>query len=121
MSSLLISFSDPAPVGTTDRPAPERAIGPAPLRTTAERYAAENGALSIGDWECEPGAWKIAFHAHRHEFFQILEGQVQLIAEDGSRRHFGPGDAGIIPAGFRGEFHVLEKVRKRYVMFDAPG
>lgn len=121
MAIALIDFADPAPAATTDRPAPERAIGPAPLRTTVERYSADAGALSMGEWECEPGAWKIAFHAGRHEFFQVLSGRLQLIAEDGSARTFGPGDACIIPAGFRGEFHVLERVRKRYVMLDSKG
>ncbi len=114
----LIAFADPAPAAQADRPAPERAIGPPPLRLTAERYCGEDGALSIGDWECEPGAWKIAFHAHRHEFFQIIEGVLEIVGEDGSRRRFAPGDACVIPAGFRGEFQVLERVRKRYVMFD---
>ena len=30
----------------------------------------------------------------------------------------GPGEAGIIPAGFIGTFEVIERVRKRYVMLD---
>lgn len=114
----LIAFSDLAPSAVADRPAAERAIGPAPLRLTTERYAGEDGALSMGDWECEPGAWSIAFHPHRHEFFQILEGCLEIAGEDGVARRFGPGDACVIPAGFRGEFRVLERVRKRYVMFD---
>lgn len=119
MSIALIDFAAPAPSATSDRPSPERTIGPAPLRTTCERYAAENGAISMGEWECEAGAWKIAFHANRHEFFHVLAGRLRLVAEDGESKSFGPGDACVIPAGFRGEFHVLEKVRKRYVMFDA--
>ena len=36
----------------------------------------------------------------------------------GNAREFGPGDAGIIPAGFIGTFEVIERVRKRYVMLD---
>lgn len=116
----LINFADPAPAATADRPSPERAIGTAPLRLTAERYVADDGAISMGDWECEPGAWKIAFHADRHEFFQVLEGRLQIVSENGETRTFGPGDACIIPAGFRGEFHVLERVKKRYVMIDRP-
>lgn len=117
--SRLISFTDPLPLPQEDRPPPERALGAAPLRTTWERYAAPADALSIGEWSCTPGAWKIAFHEHRHEFFQVLEGRLRIreeSGEEGTAREFGPGDAGIIPAGFRGVFEVLETVRKRYVM-----
>jgi len=74
----------------------------------------------MGVWACEPGAWKIAFHAHRHEFFQVLEGRLQLIADGGEVREYGPGDAAIIPAGFSGVFKVIEAVKKRYVMVDQP-
>jgi len=63
----VIHFADPAPAPVEDRPAASRAIGVPPLRLTAERYAAEEGALSMGDWECEPGAWRIAFHTGRHD------------------------------------------------------
>ena len=117
----LIHFSDPAPASVSDRPAPGRAIGPPPLRTTWEFYAAPGDALSIGEWACEPGRWAIAFHPHRHEFFHVLEGRLRIHDEAGGVREFGPGEACVIPAGFRGSFEVLEPVRKRYVMIDAPG
>ena len=106
-----------APVA--DFPAPERVIGKVPQRLTRECYAAEEGVLSMGEWECEPGAWKISFHRRRHEFFQVLRGRLQIISESGEVSDFRAGDAGVIPAGFRGEFHVLDYVHKRYVMFDA--
>lgn len=114
----LIAFADPAPAAAEDRPAADRAIGPAPLRLTAERYVAEDGAVSIGDWACEPGAWRIRFHPGRHEFFQVLEGRLRISDEAGNAREFGPGDACVIPAGFSGTFEVLEAVKKRYVMLD---
>ena len=34
-----------------------------------------------GEWACEPGSWKIAFHAHRHEFFQVLAGHLRVVDE----------------------------------------
>lgn len=116
--SALIAFTDPAPAAVEDRPAAGRAIGQAPRRLTAERYAAEDGALSIGDWACEPGAWRIRFHPGRHEFFHVLEGRIRITDEAGTAREFGPGDACVIPAGFAGVFEVLEAVKKRYVMLD---
>jgi len=114
----VIHFADPAPAAVEDHPAVERAIGAPPRRLTAERYAADNGALSIGDWHCEPGAWRIAFHPGRHEFFQVISGRLRIVDTKGVVREFGPGDAGIIPAGFTGTFEVLERVSKRYVMLD---
>jgi uncharacterized cupin superfamily protein len=120
MTPALVDFSDPLPTPTTDRPTPERAIGKPPLRTTWEAYTNADKGLSIGEWACEPGIWKIAFHAQRHEFFHILEGRLRIVADTGEVRDFGPGDACVIPAGFIGRFEVLETVRKRYVMIDAP-
>lgn len=119
MTPPLVHFADPLPPPATDRPAPERAIGPPPLRTTWEAYATAEG-LSVGEWACAPGAWRIAFHERRHEFFHVLEGRLRIVDAAGHAREFGPGDAGVIPAGFRGRFEVLEAVRKRYVMIDPP-
>lgn len=119
MPAAIIHFADPLPAPSTDRPPPERAIGEPPLRTTWERYAADSEGLSIGEWAATPGRWKIAFHAHRHEFFHVLAGRLRIVDEAENAREFGAGDAGIIPAGFRGRFEVLEAVRKRYVMIDA--
>jgi len=117
----LIHFSDPAPAPVEDRPAPERSIGTPPRRLSAERYSADDGALSMGDWACEPGAWRIAFHPARHEFFQVIRGRLRIVDAVGQAREFGPGDSGIIPAGFVGTFEVLEAVTKRYVMLDRQG
>jgi uncharacterized cupin superfamily protein len=85
-----------------------------------ERYAARQGEISIGDWACEPGAWRIRFHPGRHEFFQVLTGRIRITETGGPAREIGPGEACVIPAGFEGVFEVLEPVTKRYVMIDAP-
>lgn len=106
---------------TIDCPSADRSLGIPPQRTTWEAYSGEKEALSIGEWECEPGAWRITFHAHRHEFFHVLSGRLRLIDTAGLATDFGPGEAGVIPAGFTGVFEVVEAVRKRYVMFDKPG
>jgi len=116
----VIDFADPLPTPVEDRPAAERAIGAPPLRRTWEVHADAAAGLSIGEWACAPGAWRIAFHPGRHEFFQVLSGRLRIVDETGDGREFGPGDAGIIPAGFRGRFEVLEAVRKRYAMVDRP-
>lgn len=103
-------------VGLADRPDPQRLVAGNPLRHTWSGFEAGNGQLAAGIWACEPGAWRIAFAADKHEFFAIISGRVRLTDEHGHAETFGPGEAAVIPAGFRGEFRVLEAVRKYYVI-----
>lgn len=119
--SRLVPF-DGLPEAVLDRPAAERCLGTPPLRSTRSLYqgAVTGGAgMDCGVWACEPGAWRIAFHEGRHEFFHVIEGRLRIHDEvSGEAKEFGPGDACVIPAGFRGVFEVLEAVRKHYVMVD---
>ena len=110
------SFADPAPNPEVDYPKPERLIAGNPKRTTWNRY--EDRGVFMGEWACEVGHWKIAFGPHKHEFFHVLSGRCRIADADGHAREYGPGDAGVIPAGFAGSFEVLEAVRKRYVIVD---
>ena len=105
-----------APV-EVDYPRPDRLLSEHnPRRETCNFYAA--GGVSAGIWSCEPGRWRIAFAGHKHEYFHVLEGRLAIEDEQGLRREFGPGEAGLIPAGFRGVFQVLEPVRKHYVVIE---
>jgi uncharacterized protein len=113
----LIHFSDPLPSASEDYPAAERSIGVPPLRTTYERYLTPDG-ISMGEWKCQPGAWRIRFHENRHEFFHVLSGRIRITDQNNNSRDIHPGEACIIPAGFVGIFEVLESVHKRYVMID---
>jgi uncharacterized cupin superfamily protein len=118
MTIPLIDFAGPFDAPVQDRPAAERCPGPPPLRSTWSRYQAEDAGLDCGVWASEPGAWRIAFHAGRHEYFYVLSGRIRITADDGAAREFGPGEACVIPAGFAGVFEVLEPTRKHYVMID---
>ncbi len=75
--------------------------------------------ISAGVWTCEPGRWQIAFGAAQQEVFTVLSGRCRVHAESGGYKEAGPGDALHIPAGFRGEFEVIEQVTKTYVTVDA--
>ena len=99
-----------------DRPNPQRLVAGNPLRHTWPAYEAGNGQCAVGIWACEPGAWRIAFADDKHEFFAVISGRVCLTDEHGHAEMVGPGEAAVIPAGFRGEFRVLEAVRKYYVI-----
>lgn len=99
-----------------DHPRPDRRLAGNPLRSTWNLYDAQG--VSAGIWACEPGAWHIAFADDKDEYFHVLAGRLRIADQDGNTKEFGPGDACIIPAGFRGIFEVLEAVRKHYVLIE---
>lgn len=114
----LCVFSRNQPEPTFDRPRPDRLVAGNPLRTTHEHFVAPQKDLSCGIWACEPGKWNIAFAEGKDEFFCIIAGRVRIADADGRGAEFGPGEAGVIPAGFAGSFEVLEAVRKYYVIVE---
>ncbi|GAA5785059.1 cupin domain-containing protein [Chitiniphilus shinanonensis] len=97
-----------------DHPRPDRRVDGNPQRTTWEHYARDG--LSCGIWACEVGSWNIRFADDKDEFFCVIEGRVQLWDDAGHAEAFGPGEAGVIPAGFVGRFEVVEPVRKYFVV-----
>lgn len=101
-----------------DHPRPERLVRGNPLRTTYEHFLAANGQLSAGLWQCEPGAWNIAFAPGKDEFFCVIEGRLRITDQAGLANEFSAGQACVIPGGFTGVFEVLETVRKYYVLLE---
>ncbi|MCX9155667.1 cupin domain-containing protein [Niveibacterium sp. 24ML] len=116
--SALIHFSDSLPAPSPDRPRPDRLIHGNPARLTWTLHESADGLTSAGIWACEPGAWRIAFAAGKEEYFHVLEGRLRIADTAGHTREYGPGDAGLIPAGFEGSFEVIEAVRKHFVVID---
>ena len=102
-----------------DQPREDRRVEGAPQRLTWLVH--EAGPMSAGIWACEVGRWRIEFPAGRQEYFHVLEGRVCLHGPDGARTEVGPGEAAVIPPGFRGEFEVMAPVRKHFVLVDLPG
>jgi len=116
----LTAFSAAQPTPTYDRPRPDRLVSGNPLRTTWEHFLSRSGDLSAGIWQCEPGAWNIVFGPGKDEFFCVIDGRLRITDHHGNRHEFGPGAAGVIPAGFTGTFEVIETVRKHYVVVERP-
>lgn len=116
MSKSLTVFSGASTQPELDRPRPDRLVSGNPSRTTWNHY--EYSGVSAGLWECEVGAWRIAFADDKDEFFHVIEGQIRITDADGIAKEFGPGDACVIPGGFTGLFEVLEPVRKHYVFIE---
>jgi uncharacterized cupin superfamily protein len=103
---------------TLDRPRPDRLEEGDPQRWTWLMH--EAGPMSAGVWACEVGRWRIAFPAHKQEYFFVLEGQVRLHGADGSVVDVHPGQGAVIPPGFEGAFEVVRPVRKHFVLVDLP-
>lgn len=101
-----------------DQPRQDRRVSGAPQRQTWTLH--EAGPMSAGIWACEVGRWRIAFPAGRQEYFHVLQGRVRLHGPAGAV-DIGPGQGGVIPPGFEGEFEVLEPVRKYFVLVDVAG
>ena len=120
MKPALISFQDTPPSPSFDHPRADRRVKGNPLRTTHEFFSSPHGKHYAGIWECEPGAWEIAFAENKEEFFTIIEGKICIYDEDGNSKDFSAGDACIIPSGFKGRFEVIERVRKHYVVVEHP-
>jgi uncharacterized cupin superfamily protein len=120
----IVAFTDALRDGAVapvpDRPRPDRLLRGNPARHTWSLFQSARGDVDCGVWTCETGAWRIAFAANKDEFFHVLAGRLRITGEDGEAREFGPGDAGVIPAGFSGTFEVIEPVRKHYVVIERP-
>ncbi|MFG6457649.1 cupin domain-containing protein [Roseateles sp. BYS96W] len=111
-----IDATDSLPA-TQDRPRPDRLVAGNPLRQTWLLH--EAGPMSAGVWACEVGRWRIVFPPTRQEYFHVLSGRVRLHGPAGPT-DIGPGQGGVIPPGFEGEFEVIEPVRKQFVLVDMP-
>jgi uncharacterized cupin superfamily protein len=57
----------------------------------------------------------VIYDAHEEEFCLLLEGSVEITPEGESQgRVFHPGDAFVVPGGFRGTWRNIGTVRKYY-------
>lgn len=74
-----------------------------------------DGKVEIGVWECTPGRFA-ADRSASSEFCHFIAGVVEMTHADGTKVKLGPGDAINLPLGWKGEWRVIEQVRKLYVI-----
>ena len=117
MSTVILFKQQTTPV-ETDHPRAERKLEGNPLRSTWNHFTNSSGEVFSGVWGSEVGSWKIVFGDKEDEFFYVTEGRCRVIDEAGNVAEAGPGDALVIPAGFRGVFEVLEPMKKHYVIVE---
>jgi uncharacterized protein len=102
-------------------PKPE-AVSPDPAKLIKGTYktrawnhfTGENGRLYCGIWESTPG--KVSVSYDEWEFCHIISGKAVLANDKGKTWAVKRGDAFIIPAGFKGTWETVAKLRKHYVI-----
>lgn len=92
-----------------------RCVRGRPLQRTWHHYTSQDQKFFAGIWEAEPGCWRIRYT--ENEFCRILSGRSVLRDELGGEREVVAGDNFTIPAGFTGEWEVVETTRKIYVIY----
>lgn len=113
-----IAFTKQSTQPEYDYPRPERLVAGNPRRTTWNHYTNDSGEVYAGVWACEVGSWKIEMSATEDEFFFVTKGRCRLTDEHGVAVEAGPSESLVIPAGFKGEFAVLEPMKKHYMIVD---
>ncbi len=76
---------------------------------------AHHDKVEIGVWECTPGRFS-ADRSTSSEFCHFISGTLEMTHQDGTKQRLGAGDAIFLPVGWRGEWNVMEHVRKLYVI-----
>ena len=94
----------------------EKCVRGQPMQRTWNHYASADGKFFSGFWEGEPGCWRISYT--EHEFCQLLSGRVILRSADGEEVEISAGDNFVIPAGFEGEWEVVETAKKIYAIYE---
>ena len=74
--------------------------------TTWNHFTGEDDRLYCGIWESTPGKVTVDY----------IAGKAVLTNEEGTSWTLKKGDAFIIPAGFKGTWETVKKVRKHYVI-----
>ena len=114
-----IKFANCPTSPSADFPKPERLVRGNPQRRTWNHYSDPTDHVHAGLWTSEVGAWRIEYSATLGEFFHLLEGEIALTDESGTRTVYCPGDACIIPPGFKGLFEVMKPAKKHYVLWES--
>ena len=114
----LVNFAT-STAATERYPTPEdRLVKGRPEQCNTLHFQADDRFFA-GEWGAEPGCWRVRYT--ENEYFQILAGRSVLRDSTGGEMELGPGDRVCVPAGFEGEWEVLEPTRKIYVIYEPPG
>lgn len=95
--------------------AEDRLVKGNPTQNNRLDFAIEDKFFA-GEWGSEVGCWKIKYT--ENEYFHILSGKSILRDTDGNELVMTAGDKICVPAGFEGEWEVVEPTQKIYVIYE---
>jgi uncharacterized cupin superfamily protein len=107
-----LSASGPGEPADADR---ERVLAGAGTARVWNAFSTPDARFHAGVWQAEPGI--LAVRYTETELCVLTEGRVRLTGADGARE-FGPGDAFVIAAGFRGSWESIGRVTKVYAILE---
>lgn len=96
---------------------PDRVLAGSGVANAWNAFSDPSGRFHAGIWQAEAGIRAVTYT--ESELCVILEGRVRLVSADGSAE-FGPGDAFVVAAGFRGSWECVGPVTKIYAILE-PG
>jgi uncharacterized cupin superfamily protein len=102
----------------TDYIPPESLQSGDPKERGRSFYADQTGQLDAGIWQCEPNR-HVLEAAPYDEFVYLLEGQIDVIDDEGGVESFKAGDSFMMPRGCKCTWDVKQAVRKLYVVLTA--
>lgn len=105
-----------SPESLTRYPPDDAVVSGDPRQQVQIYYADPGNRLRSGIWQCEVGAYKVNFGPTKHEFFQLLEGQIRIHAASGEVTDYAAGENCVIPPGFTGVFEVVRPAKKHFVI-----
>lgn len=111
----LVFFATHAPEYSEDPTPAEKCVEGRPLQRTWHHFTSDDEKFFAGLWEAEPGRWRISYT--ENEFCQIVAGVSILHDSLGNSHTLRAGDNFTIPAGFEGEWEVVETTKKIYVIY----
>ncbi len=115
--SDLVFFDEHLPEYDEALTAPEKCVKGRPLQRTWHHFTSDDGKFFAGTWEAEPGCWNIDYT--ENEWCRILSGRSIIRDAEGRERALQAGDDFVVPAGFRGQWEVVETTRKIYVIYQS--
>lgn len=113
---VLIDFAAATPEITTATPPADRLLAGTPQQTAHNYFSDATGKFFAGIWDSTPGKWRVRYS--ENEFCHLLQGRVRISDSAGHSSTFKAGDTFVVPAGFAGEWEVLEPARKLYVIYE---
>lgn len=102
---------EPAPIR------PEWILEGRPVARCRHWSDSSDGTTSAMVWDCTAGRFRWYFGGD--EIVHIIEGEVIVTGDDGSRRSLHPGDAALFRAGTWSTWHVPHYVRKHAICHDS--